>query len=257
MQRKAGDIELGHPKGTHDMVSGKTAQADDEMVLADVSLPEWKRASIERSLQGARVRAQERSDRFVAAAIQLMEKHGSVEFTVQDVVDRSRMSIRTFYNFFASKDDLLVAVHETILAKEVVPRLRARCEAIHDPIARVEAYIHGLYELTTDPGPASKALTTYSYRLAETRPSDLERAYKPQVDLVADLIGDAAESGRLHTSLNIDVAARLLHHTVLAAVHARILGTAGGGDVSAEDLWTFCSAAIGVRSKATTRPTAG
>ncbi len=31
------------------------------------------------------------------------------------------MSIRTFYNFFASKDDLLVAVHETILATELVP----------------------------------------------------------------------------------------------------------------------------------------
>jgi len=121
----------------------------------------------------------------------------------------------------------------------------------------VEAYIQGLYELTTDPGPASKALTTYSFRLAETRPSDLERAYKPQVDLVADLIRDAAESGRLHSSLGIDVAAHLLHHTVLSAVHARILGSAGGGDVSADDLWTFCSAAIGIRSKAPTPTTAG
>jgi AcrR family transcriptional regulator len=237
------------------MASGKAAQADDEIAPVASSIPEWKRASIERSLQGARVRAQERSDRFVAAAIQLMEKHGSVEFTVQDVVDRSRMSIRTFYNFFASKDDLLVAVHETILAKEVVPRLRARCEAISDPIARVEAYIQGLYELTTDPGPASIALTTYSYRLAETRPSDLERAYQPQVDLVADLIRDAAESGRLHSSLSIDVAAHLLHHTVLATVHARILGSPGQGEVSAEDLWTFCSAAIGVRSRETTQTT--
>ena len=235
------------------MVSGKTTKADDEVPPVDGSIPEWKRASIERSLQGARVRAQERSDRFVAAAVQLMEKHGSVDFTVQDVVDRSRMSIRTFYNFFASKDDLLVAVHETILAKEVVPRLRARCEAISDPIARVEAYIQGLYELTTDPGPASKALTTYSYRLAETRPADLERAYKPQVDLVADLIRDAAESGRLRSSLSIDVAANLLHQTVLAAVHARIMGSADRGAVSAEELWTFCSAAIGVPSKETTR----
>ena len=85
------------------MASAKMTQADEAIGLADEALPEWKRASIDRSLQGARARAQDRSDRFVAATIKLMEKHGSVDFTVQDVVDGSRMSIRTFYNFFASK----------------------------------------------------------------------------------------------------------------------------------------------------------
>src|ERR1039458_2586893 len=235
------------------MVSGRTAQADDEMVLADVSLPEWKRLSIERSLKGARVRAQERSDRFVAATIQLMEKHGSVDFTVQDVVDSSRMSIRTFYNFFASKDDLLVAVHETILANEVVPRLRARCEAVRDPIARVEAYIYGIYELTADASPVSRALTSFGNRLAEPRPGDLERAFKPQVDLVEELIGDAAASGQLHSPLSTTAAALLLHHTVLATVHARILGAAGPGNVSAEELWMFCSSGLGVRSDSSTK----
>jgi AcrR family transcriptional regulator len=214
---------------------------------SDASMPEWKRLSIERSLQGARVRAQERSDRFVAAAIQLMEKHGSVDFTVQDVVDSSRMSIRTFYNFFASKDDLLVAVHETILASEVVPRLRARCEAVDDPIHRVEAYIKGLYELTDDPGPVSRALTTFGNRLAESHPDDLERAFKPQIDLITELIRDAAGTGRLRSPLSNEAAAHLLHYTVLTAVHARILGSTGKTSLSAEELWAFCSAGIGVQ----------
>ena len=104
-----------------------------EEVDGDDAMPEWKRLSIERSLQGPRARAQERTDRFVGAAMELMAERGSIEFTVQDVVDRSKMSIRTFYNFFASKDDLLVAVHETILATEVVPRMRAKCEALSRP----------------------------------------------------------------------------------------------------------------------------
>jgi AcrR family transcriptional regulator len=211
------------------------------------SVPEWKRLSVDRSLHGARVRAHERSERFVAAAIQLMETHGSVDFTVQDIVDMSRMSIRTFYNFFASKDDLLVAVHETILATEVVPRLRSRCNAVDDPILRVELYIKGLYELTDDPGPVSRALTTFGNRLAESHPDDLERAFKPQIDLIAELIHDASETGRLQSSLSIEVAAHLLHYTVLAAVHARILGSAVKASLSAEELWTFCSAGIGIQ----------
>ena len=92
-------------------------------------MPEWKKNSVERSLTSARERAQDRSDRFVAAAMELMQERGTTDFTVQEVIDRSHMSIRTFYKFFASKDDLLVAVHDTILATEVVPRLRRRCEA--------------------------------------------------------------------------------------------------------------------------------
>jgi len=229
------------------MASGKVTKAVAAEEVDDDAMPEWKRASIERSLQGPRARAQERTDRFVGAAMELMAEHGNVDFTVQDVVDRSRMSIRTFYNFFASKDDLLVAVHETILATEVVPRMRARCEAVSDPIARVEAYIEGIYELTSNPGPASRALTTYSNRLLETRPEDLERAFKPQIDLVVELIRDAKESGRLHTSLSTEAAAHLLHHTVLATIHARILGGERGDGVTAADLWTFCSSGIGVR----------
>ena len=236
------------------MASGKVTKTEDAADAADAaddSMPEWKRASIERSLQGARARAQERSDRFVAATIELMEQRGTVDFTVQDVVDRSKMSIRTFYNFFASKDDLLVAVHETILANEVVPRMRARCDAISDPIARVEAYIHGIYELTSNPGPVSRALTTFSNRLAESRPDDRERAFKPQIDLVIDLIRDAKASGRLHSPLSTEAAAHLLHHTLLAAVHARILGAEDRGYVSADDLWTFCSSGIGGQSSTT------
>jgi AcrR family transcriptional regulator len=235
------------------MASAKMTQADEPVALADEALPEWKRASIDRSLQGARARAQDRSDRFVAAAIKLMEKHGSVDFTVQDVVDGSRMSIRTFYNFFASKDDLLVAVHETILAKEVVPRLRARCEAVSDPIGRVEAYIHGMYELTSDGSPVSRALTTFGNRLAETRPADLERAFKPQVDLVAELIRDAKAAGQVNSPLSTTAAAHLLHHTILSTVHARILGTSGPGDVSADELWAFCSLGLGVQSDSPTK----
>jgi AcrR family transcriptional regulator len=233
------------------MPGGKVTKPDVEVELEDEgddSMPEWKRVSIERSLQGPFARAKERTDRFVGTAIELMEERGSVDFTVQDVVDRSKMSIRTFYNFFASKDDLLVAVHETILATEVVPRMRAKCDAVADPIERVETYIQGIYDLTSNPGPVSRALTTYSNRLAETRPEDLERAFKPQIDLVIELIRGAKDSGRLHTPLSAEAAAHLLHHTVLATLHARILGVERGETVSAADLWTFCSSGIGVRS---------
>jgi AcrR family transcriptional regulator len=228
------------------MARGKSINQEAQIVETDDAMPEWKRQSVDRSLQAARVRAQQRTDRFVNAALDLMRERGTTDFTVQDVVDRSRMSIRTFYSFFASKDDLLLAVHETILAGEVAPRLRKRCDAEKDPVLRVRAFIEGIYELTANPGPVSRALTTYGNRLAEARPEDLERAFKPQLDLVIELVRDAAASGRLETKLSPETAGRLLHVTVLAAVHARILGTEKDSVVTSDDLWKFCASGIGV-----------
>src|SRR5262245_47847042 len=98
------------------------------------AIPAWQRQSMRRSLRSARARAHSRSDRFLAAATELLHEKGNTDFTVQDVVDRSKMSIRTFYKYFASKEDLLVAVYETVIAREAVPRLRKRIEKVRDPM---------------------------------------------------------------------------------------------------------------------------
>jgi AcrR family transcriptional regulator len=228
-------------------------KAKAKPIVAADDLPEWKKQSVERSLTSARARAQERTDRFVATTIELMQEKGSTDFTVQDVVDRARMSIRTFYNFFASKDDLLIAVHETILSSEVVTRLRTLIEAESDPIRRIEAYIDGLFELASQGGAVSRALTTYYNRLTETRPADLDRAFKPHIDLVIELVEQAAAAGRLDSELSTEKAGHLLHHTVLAAVHARILGAESNREVSSTDLWRFCANGIGVQPARTRR----
>jgi AcrR family transcriptional regulator len=224
----------------------------DVVVEADDAMPEWKRQSVDRSLQSARARAQERTDRFVTAAMELMGERADPDFTVQEVVARSGMAIRTFYKFFASKDDLLVAVHETILATETVPRLRARCDAVSDPVERVRTYIEAIYDITDNPHPAARALTIYRSRLAEVRPGDLERAFKPQIDLVIELVQAAADSGRLRTKLAPERVARLLHHTILSVVHARILGTEQNGPTTAE-LWEFCASGMGLEPTRKTR----
>jgi AcrR family transcriptional regulator len=228
------------------MARSKVSKRRAEVIEADGVMPEWKRQSVDRSLQGARARAEERSGRFVAAAMELMQERANPDFTVQDVVDRSRMALRTFYKFFASKDDLLVAVHETIIANEVAPRLRERCDAVSGPVQRLRAYIDGMYELTPDPTPVARALTIYRNRLAETRPDDLERAFKPQIDLVVELVRAVADSGALRGKLDPETAARLLHYTVLAVTHARILGTEGSVHVKPEELWEFCASGLGI-----------
>jgi AcrR family transcriptional regulator len=198
-----------------------------------------------RSLQSARARAHARSDRFVAAATRLLQEKGNTDFTVQDVVDRSKMSIRTFYKYFASKEDLLVAVYETVVAREAVPRLRKRIEKFSDPLQRLRGYIEGLVELTAKTGPVGRTLIHYQNRLAESRPADLATAMKPQFELLVELISAIARTQPLRRSLTVETAARLTHYTVLAAAHSRALGSEGAFDIPAKAIWEFCVSGMG------------
>ena len=46
------------------------------------------------------------------AAARLLERTNGDRFTVQDVADEAGQSLRTLYQYFESKDDLLLAVFE-------------------------------------------------------------------------------------------------------------------------------------------------
>lgn len=213
--------------------------------LDDETIPAWQRQSMLRSLQSARARAYARSDRFVTAATRLLQEKGNADFTVQEVIRRAGMSIRTFYKYFGSKEDLLVAVYETVIAREAVPRLRARIEENKDPLLRLRAYFENLIELAAQAGPARRTLVSFQNRLAERRPTDLARATKPQVDLLVELIKDIARTRPLRDGLTVETAARLAHYTVAAAAHARALGSDGSFDLPARTLAQFCASGMG------------
>jgi AcrR family transcriptional regulator len=219
------------------------------MDLDEDSIPAWQRQSMQRSLRSARARVHARSDRFVAAATRLLHETGNADFTVQDVVDRSRMSIRTFYKYFRSKEDLLLALYETVVVREAVPRLRKRVEKFRDPLLRFRAYIEAIVELTAKTGPVGRMLIHYHNQLAESRPADLAAATKPQFELLVELIGDIARTQPLRSDLTAETAARLTHYTVLAAAHGRALGSEGAVEMSPDAIWRFCAAGVGFTAR--------
>jgi AcrR family transcriptional regulator len=213
-----------------------SGQSPDEDVLG------WQKRSIERSLQGARLRAQERSDRFVTAALELIVEREASDFTIQDVVDRSGMSLRTFYAFFDSKDSLMLAVYETIMSKSAVTVLTERSGHTSDPVLRLKALIDAMFEITSDPAPLARALSVFHLRLAETRPQDLAQALAPFGQLVTDLLTGVAEAGLLREDVDLPVLSALVQQMLLASAHNAVL--AGNRLVSASDMWAFCSAGI-------------
>ena len=70
----------------------------------------WRDRAIERSTRAARERAAVRVQQFLNAAREIIAEKGSTEFTVQEVVDRSKQSLRSFYQYFDGKHELLLAL---------------------------------------------------------------------------------------------------------------------------------------------------
>lgn len=224
------------------MARQKTAEpkpVDDEP--AEQYVPSWQRDSVDRSLRNAIVRARRRSDRFVDAAVELLSERDEGDFSIQDVVDRSSQSQRTFYTFFDGKDSLMLAVYETILRKTAMPMLRERCEGIDDPVLRLRALLDALSEITEMPARLARGLSVLHLRLAETRPKDLSYALEPLHSFIVELLTAVANAGRLREDLGLNTQAALLQELLLASTHSRVLS--GGSQTSVDDLWAFCSAA--------------
>jgi AcrR family transcriptional regulator len=207
---------------------------------AEEPVPSWQIRSVDRSLQNARARAKDRSERFVDAAVELLGEHDESDFSIQDVVDRSGQSQRTFYTFFDGKDTLMLAVYETILRNTAIPWLRRRCEGIEEPVLRLRAALEAVASAT--PARLSRALSVLHLRLAETRPNDLGCALGPLHAFILELLTAVAEAGQLRQDVGLDTQAALLQELLLASTHSRVL--AGGSATSVDDLWAFCSAAI-------------
>src|SRR3954463_14585300 len=96
-----------------------TSDAEADAASEDAA-PSWRDLAVARSLDPARARAEKRVQRFLDAALELMLESPDKEFTVQEVVERSGQSLRSFYQYFAGKYELLLALFEEAVRKTAV-----------------------------------------------------------------------------------------------------------------------------------------
>src|SRR5688500_4123797 len=114
----------------------------------------WRELAVARSLDPARARAEKRVQRFLDAALELMSSSDGKDFTVQQVVERSGQSLRSFYQYFAGKYELLLALFEESV-RTTADHLVGAIEGVEDPLERLQVFLREYYLLCT-PTPKSK-----------------------------------------------------------------------------------------------------
>jgi AcrR family transcriptional regulator len=202
-------------------------------------LDPWRDRALARSLGPARARSVDRLERLVDAARALANETGSASFTVAQVAARAGVNLKGFYRYFASKDDLLVALLEedSRLGAEL---LRAQVDEQADPAARLRAAVTGTLELITWPGALGYAgvLIREHRRLAESRPEELNRALAPLIEVLAAEVHGAVDAG-VARPCDPHRVARTMFALVLEAIHDVVLGRAEPL-AEAKFVWTFC-----------------
>ena len=207
----------------------------------------WRELAVARSLDPARVRAEKRVQRFLDAALELMQRSPDKEFTVQEVVERSGQSLRSFYQYFAGKHELLLALFEESV-RSTAEYLRTQVEDETTPEGRLHRCATEYYLIcrpssrprTGKSRPAPVAMAEFAQQLLTSHPEEASRAFVPLVTLLTELLDDAASAGAIRKGLHHPhIAGVVLQAIMFNAFTTTISGAAGrqSGRDGAEELW--------------------
>lgn len=211
----------------------------------ELNQPAWRQRAVSRSLSAARSRAEQRVQRFLDAAFDLIDRKGSTEFTIQEVVDRSKQSLRSFYQYFHSKDELLLALFEEGLC-ESAEDIREVVESESEPIERLRAFTIRLHEWCEPAETPRKRgshnrrpLSEFSLQLAINHPERVRAAMEPVSRMLLELLDAAVAAGAIQVS-DTRHAAALLQQIVMFSWFGNHLVQSTRMRVTAEETWEFC-----------------
>src|SRR6201991_30125 len=134
------------------------------------------------------VEAEPRERRFMKSALAILGETGRTDFTVLEVVERSKTSLRSFYQHFSTKDELLLALIDKIMS-ESTKRWRDETTGLVSTAA-LQLLIDRIC-LPAESGKqdrVNRGLTDYNDHLAETLPREYARVLAPLHALIKDII---------------------------------------------------------------------
>ena len=209
------------------------------------SSPAWRQRAVSKSLLAARTRAEQRVERLLHAASDLMDEKGTTDFTIQEVVDRSEQSLRSFYLYFDGKDELMFALLEENI-REAIEDLRAAVESESEPMARLRAFTIRLHEWCGPLGSGRKRgrhnrvpISEFSMQLALKQGDRVTAVMAPLSSILIELIEAAASAGAIQVTASRR-AAMLIQQSVMYSWLMNRLVQDPRVRVTAEDAWDFC-----------------
>ncbi|WP_254190556.1 TetR/AcrR family transcriptional regulator [Nocardia noduli] len=183
----------------------------------------------------------------VHGARRLIQVKG-VSFTTRELATGAGVTLKTFYRYFASKDQLLLAVFESILAEQT-QRIEAAARELSDPLSRIHFYVTATVDSLGESSRAeeqswARFMTAEHWRLHQIFPEEMSEADQLFADLIERELRQATAEGLLRTTdprqaswFAMQLVMAVFHHYSYAAPETRL-------EQTSDQLWAFCLAAF-------------
>lgn len=182
--------------------------------------------------------------KLVTAGQQLLFERGDTSYTIEELVRRAGVGLKTFYRLYPNKEEFLQTVFATTVT-EATPKIREQILASSDdPLVRLRRAVTWPLEWRKETERTSRVIANEHMRIALTSPETIAATSGPYEALIRELVVDATEAGLVHPAdLHWDV--HIITSLVTTSFHTLVLGL-GETDRAAlaHNVWRFCLSAL-------------
>jgi AcrR family transcriptional regulator len=213
--------------------------------LAEEAKADWQRRVVGRSLRSAAERSVDRGMNLIRAAATVLARADGEDITVQEVADEAGQSLRTLYQYFESKDDLLLAVFEEAM-RTYAQLIESAIAGLEDPLERLAGAMVAAVRMPEVSGASlDRGLIRLRLKLSESKPELVGRAQSAVTSLVLRLVEEATAAGRLRVD-DAEGATFLILTVNAACITAETIGNDTGiGRPDTEGMTSFCLRGLG------------
>jgi AcrR family transcriptional regulator len=202
------------------------------------------RRSAERALADRHASSVEEVQRALDATYRLVERTGSVEPSLRDILRESALSRQAFYKHFRSKDELMLVLVDDG-RRRLVGYLAHRMAKAGSPESRVRAWIEGVLAQAADPEAAARTrpFLANQDRLAERFPHEQHASVELIIGLLEAPVEELAGSGP-RARRQADVDATAIYHLTFGAMHQHVKERTRPSAEEIDELVEFSLAAL-------------
>jgi AcrR family transcriptional regulator len=195
--------------------------------------------AVERAVAGRREKYGAEMRRIVDVTFQLIERTGSLDPSMREILREAELSTQTFYRYFSSKDELMLALLDEG-RRRLVDALQRRMSRGSTPADQVRGWIEGVLTQSTNADAASRTRpwVLSEQRLAERFPREQEASVERLVSLlrgpIGRLQGTAADPDR------VSAAAVMVYRLVFATLRFHMANGTKPDAKESEAIVGFC-----------------
>ena len=196
--------------------------------------------AVERTVAGRRVEYGQEMRRIVDSTFSLIERTSSLEPSMREILAETGLSTQAFYRYFASKDELMLALLDEG-RRRLVETLQRRMSRSNDPSGQIRAWIEGV---VAQAGNAAAAARTRPWVLSEQRLAELfPQQQHTSVELLLDLLSEPIErlqGTKCRQVLDTTRAASMVYQLTFAVLRSHLVARTKPDARETEVLVAFC-----------------